>query len=145
MSRKNQNGQSHSDSLEPISENDWEDITCVTCTTIRDTCLCLDSSYSPLRDVIVWLDKRKAACCNSIPLVNRILFRLVGMKEAVKLQREVSYCNWIEENQKEIIIHNRIIFKIHSKIPPLGGRGQFYYFLNKFASFQQAVTSRLTR
>jgi sugar (pentulose or hexulose) kinase len=24
------------------------------------------------------------------------------MKEAVKLQREVSYCNWIEENQKEI-------------------------------------------
>lgn len=88
--------------LKKISENDWEDITCVTCTTIRDTCLCLDSSYSPLRDVIVWLDKRKASCCDSIPLINRILFRLVGMKEAVKLQREVSYCNWIEENQKEI-------------------------------------------
>jgi sugar (pentulose or hexulose) kinase len=88
--------------LKLLAQDEWEDITCVTCTTIRDTCLCLDSSYSPLRDVIVWLDKRKAACCKNIPLINRILFKIVGMQEAVKLQREVSYCNWIAENEKEI-------------------------------------------
>jgi sugar (pentulose or hexulose) kinase len=31
----------------------WPDIIAVTCTTIRDTCLCLDKNNAPLRDVIV--------------------------------------------------------------------------------------------
>ena len=88
--------------LAKTSKDDWKDIICVTCTTIRDTCVCLDEFYMPLRDVIVWLDKRKASCCKDIPLINRILFKLVGMQEAVQLQKEVSYCNWIEENQKDI-------------------------------------------
>lgn len=88
--------------LKMQSQEEWPDIIAVTCTTMRDSSVCLDSSYRPLRDVILWLDKRHASCCKKIPLLNRIVFKIIGMSEAVELQRKVSYCNWIAEHQKDI-------------------------------------------
>lgn len=88
--------------LKSSSKEHWEDIIAVTITTIRDTSICLDSSCNPLRDVILWLDKRKATCNKKLPLLNRIIFKVIGMSEAVQLQREVSYCNWICEHQQDI-------------------------------------------
>lgn len=44
------------------------DIAAVALTTIRDTVLCLDGGNRPLRDAILWLDKRRAQFDDPIPL-----------------------------------------------------------------------------
>ncbi|MDR1617659.1 MAG: hypothetical protein LBS06_01270, partial [Treponema sp.] len=80
----------------------WRDIIAVTCSTIRDTCLCLDKSLNPLRDVILWIDDRKARLSGSVPPVPGFLLKIVGMREGVELQRRISHCNWIAENEPEI-------------------------------------------
>lgn len=80
----------------------WEDIIAVTCTTIRDTCLCLDKDMQPVRDVIVWIDNREAQEIQYFSATSSMMFRLAGMKDAVELQRKVSACNWIAANQPEI-------------------------------------------
>lgn len=80
----------------------WRDIVAVTVTTIRDTTLCIDENGNPLRDVIVWLDKRKANCSKKISGVKMALFKAVNMTDTVELQRKTSACNWIIENEPEI-------------------------------------------
>ncbi len=80
----------------------WEDIIAVTCTTIRDTCLCLDEACRPLRNVILWLDKREAKELRGMPPVSSLMFQLARMGEAVELQRKVSACNWVAKNEPEI-------------------------------------------
>ena len=80
----------------------WDDIIAVTTTTIRDTCLCVDREGKPLRDFIVWLDKRQTEACKPIPALNAALFSLAGMKDTAELIQRVSACNWIAENEKEV-------------------------------------------
>ena len=80
----------------------WNDMIAMTLTTIRDTCVCVDKSGKPLRDIIVWLDKRECRDLPPIPAAKQLLFNLVGMKETVELQRRVSMCNWIMANEPEI-------------------------------------------
>ncbi|MDR2758074.1 MAG: FGGY-family carbohydrate kinase [Spirochaetaceae bacterium] len=80
----------------------WQDISAVTCATIRDTCLCLDRDYNPLRDVILWLDDRKAQDLAPFPALWDILIKVAGMYEGVALQRRNSASNWIAQNEKEI-------------------------------------------
>jgi sugar (pentulose or hexulose) kinase len=80
----------------------WNDIIAVTLTTIRDTCLCVDVNGKPLRDFILWLDKRRCEVKKSVPLGNSMLFSLAGMKDTVDLQRRVSACNWIMENEPDV-------------------------------------------
>jgi sugar (pentulose or hexulose) kinase len=80
----------------------WGGIIAVTCSTIRDSCLCLDGDYKPLRDVILWLDDRKAARPEPLPPPMELALKLAGMSEGVALQRRVSACNWIAENEGEL-------------------------------------------
>jgi sugar (pentulose or hexulose) kinase len=80
----------------------WQDISAVTCSTIRDTCLCLDREHNPLRDVILWLDSRKAQNLSPLPAWWDILIKMAGMYEGVTLQRRNSAGNWIAQNEKEI-------------------------------------------
>ncbi|MDL2214067.1 FGGY-family carbohydrate kinase [Clostridia bacterium OttesenSCG-928-O13] len=80
----------------------WADIIAVTCTTIRDTCLCLDEHCRPLRNVILWLDKREARELAGIPPVTSFMFQLARMGDAVQLQRKVSACNWIARHEPEV-------------------------------------------
>ncbi|MDR0314829.1 MAG: FGGY-family carbohydrate kinase [Oscillospiraceae bacterium] len=80
----------------------WNDIIAVTCTTIRDSNICLDKNCEPLRDMILWLDKRETDCDNPFPLVKKSLFKLVGMDQSALSQFRVSSCNWIRENEPGI-------------------------------------------
>ncbi len=91
-----------SKSLKEKAGERWEDIIAVTVTTIRDTTLCIDEKGTPVRDVVVWLDKRKAVCSRKIPAIHRALFKLVKMTDTINLQREISTCNWIIENEPEV-------------------------------------------
>ena len=78
------------------------DIVAVTLTAIRDTVVCLDEKQEPLRDIILWLDKRQAAWDRPFPLYKSWMFRLVGMTEATKTIYRASVCNWIRQNEPEI-------------------------------------------
>jgi sugar (pentulose or hexulose) kinase len=80
----------------------WQDVIAITCATIRDTCLCLDKDRQPLRDVILWLDDRKADNLPPLPLFTGMIFDLIGMGEGIALQRRISHCNWIAVNEPEI-------------------------------------------
>lgn len=74
----------------------------VALTTIRDTVLCLDRDNHPLRDAILWLDKRQAQFNDPIPLYNKLMFRAVGMSGAVENIYRASACNWIAQRQPEL-------------------------------------------
>jgi sugar (pentulose or hexulose) kinase len=80
----------------------WSDIIAVTVTTIRDTCVCVGKDGKPLRDAILWLDKRECMPTKPVPAVNMLLFSLIGMRDTVELQRRVSACNWIMANEPDI-------------------------------------------
>ncbi|MEG2426599.1 MAG: FGGY-family carbohydrate kinase, partial [Oscillospiraceae bacterium] len=94
----------------------------VTSTTIRDSALCVDKNGQPLRDIILWLDKREST--KSIPKSKEAAFHAVGMKEAVELQKKVAACNWIMENEpdiwaktyKFIYLSGYITFKLSGKL-----------------------------
>lgn len=80
----------------------WDDIVAVSCTCIRDTCVCLDADGNPLRDIILWLDSREAKNLNNISRVNSMLFRLVQQTQMVESMRADAACNWIIANEPEI-------------------------------------------
>jgi sugar (pentulose or hexulose) kinase len=80
----------------------WKSISAVTCTTIRDTCLCLDKQHNPLRDVILWLDDRKAEGLPPLPGFIELFLKIIRMQEGVELQRRVSACNWISTHERDI-------------------------------------------
>ena len=80
----------------------WNTIIAVTCSTIRDTCICLDRNLKPLRDVILWIDDRKTRLSSPIPPMQGFFLKIVGMREGVELQRRISHCNWIAENEPDI-------------------------------------------
>jgi len=80
----------------------WNDIVAVTITTIRDTCLCVNKEGKPLRDVIVWLDKRQAKMKKPLNPFFSLIYSLIGMTDTVHLQRKKSACNWIMENEPEV-------------------------------------------
>jgi sugar (pentulose or hexulose) kinase len=80
----------------------WRDIIAVTCATIRDTCLCLDRNYEPLRDVILWLDERKVETLSPLPVLWDIFVKMAGLRDGVDLQRRISPCNWIAQNEAEL-------------------------------------------
>ncbi len=74
----------------------------VTITTIRDTVLCLDKNCRPLRDIILWLDKRQADFDNPFPFVKKVAFKLVGMEAATEIIYRATAANWIMQHQKDI-------------------------------------------
>ena len=80
----------------------WQRAIALTVTCIRDSCVCVDRSGTPLRDVILWLDKREARGLPPIPAHNKAAFAAIGMYEAIKLQRRMSVCNWIKKNEPDL-------------------------------------------
>lgn len=77
-------------------------IVAVTLTTIRDTVLCLDENQKPLRDIILWLDKRQADWDQPFPSYKNGMFKLVGMTDATETIYRASACNWIRQKEPEI-------------------------------------------
>ncbi len=91
-----------SNGLKAQNEALWGDVASVSCTSIRDTCLCLDANGQPVRDVILWLDKREAEELENIPFVNSMMFRLAQIGEVTELIRRVSACNWIIKHEPDV-------------------------------------------
>ena len=74
----------------------------VTLTVIRDTVLCLDKDNKPLRDIILWLDKRQADFNDPFPLYKKLLFKVAGMQDATRILYQASVSNWIQQYQPDI-------------------------------------------
>ena len=73
-----------------------------TITTFRDSSVQLDKDLKPLRKCILWLDQRNAKASEKLPLLHRILFTLVGMRDTIVLNRRRTMAHWIKENEPEI-------------------------------------------
>ena len=78
------------------------DIAAMTVTTFRDSAVLLDKNNKPLRPVILWMDQRLAKAEEKLPAMHRFLFKLVGMKDTIDLNRTRTMAHWIKENEPEI-------------------------------------------
>lgn len=87
---------------EKDTQNLFSHIIAVTITCIRDTGLILDKDHKPLRNIIVWMDERRAKGDPKPPLLHKILFASVGMTETIDLLYKSAQCNWIMEEEPEL-------------------------------------------
>ncbi|MCR4723536.1 MAG: FGGY-family carbohydrate kinase [Eubacteriales bacterium] len=74
----------------------------VTLTAIRDTIVCVDKKYEPLRDAILWLDNRQTEYDRDFPLFLRLIYKITGMYKTACVQRSSSACNWIMNHESEL-------------------------------------------
>lgn len=79
----------------------WDDIIAVTCTTIRDTSVCIGHDMQPVRDAILWLDKRETKGMAPIPAANRMLFKVAGLSDYTDQIRRESASNWLIQNEPD--------------------------------------------
>ena len=77
-------------------------IIAMTVTTFRDSAVLLDKNYKPLRPVILWLDQRLAKAEEKLPAIHKFLFKLVGMKDAIELNRTRTIAHWVKENEPDL-------------------------------------------
>ena len=84
------------------ASNRLNDVIAVTITCIRDTVLILDKDRKPLRNIIVWMDERRAKGDPKPPLLHKILFASVGMTETIDLLYKNAFCNWIMEEEPQL-------------------------------------------
>ena len=93
------------DCLKTISKERKEllpDILAMTVTTFRDSAVLLDKDYRPLRPVILWLDQRLAKAEEKMPAIHKFLFKLVGMKDTVDMNRTRTMAHWVKENEPDL-------------------------------------------
>lgn len=83
-------------------DNLFNNIIAVTITCIRDTVLILDKDHKPLRNIIVWMDERRAKGLPTPPFLHKLLFASVGMTETINLLYKNAFCNWIMEEEPEL-------------------------------------------
>lgn len=81
----------------------FDRVVAVTTTVFRDSTICLDENNKPLRDMILWLDKREIESDElPIPKVKKALFSLVGARDIAETQHRQSICNYIMVREPEI-------------------------------------------
>lgn len=87
-----------------LSENTdhIKNIIAVCVTTLRDSVLCLDKEMLPLRNIILWTDKREAEFIKPFGIIRSFLFSAAGMYKTARMQYVNSACNWIMLNESEI-------------------------------------------
>ncbi len=73
----------------------------ITLTCFRDTAVLLDKEMNVIRPSVLWLDQRNAKCEKPLPLIPRILFKLVGKTETINFNRRRCVANWLQENEPE--------------------------------------------
>ena len=78
------------------------DVIAMTITVIRDTVVCLDENNNPLRDIILWLDKRTVDPNGAMPAKNMMVFKVAGMEPTAKVVYAASVGNWIMRHEPEI-------------------------------------------
>lgn len=90
--------------LKEIASNNkdiLDDIIGSTITTFRDSSIQLDSNLKPIRNCILWLDQRTSEAKERIPSLYKFLFRLIGMQDAIELNRRRTIAHWLKENEPE--------------------------------------------
>ena len=89
--------------LKKNNKESWDRIIAITTTVFRDSTICLDKEMNPLRDMILWLDKREINSDEMpIPSLKKKLFSLVGVSDMVDMQHKQSACNYIMSREPEI-------------------------------------------
>lgn len=78
------------------------DVLGITMDVFRDSVVFVDKEGKPTRPCILWLDERRAACKEKLPLGSRMLFKLVGMGPTIDLNRKRSMTVWVKENEPEV-------------------------------------------
>ena len=76
-------------------------IVAMTVSSFRDSAVLLDKNYKPVRPVILWLDQRLAKAEEKLPAIHRFLFKLVGMKDTIDMNRTRTMAHWVKENEPE--------------------------------------------
>ena len=79
----------------------WDQIIAVTCTCIRGSAVCMDREGKPVRDAIVWLDKRKTEGLPPLTAKTALLFKIAKLTETIDTLRTQMYCNWLAINEPE--------------------------------------------
>lgn len=87
--------------LKARNEDIWGDIIAVTCTCIRATAVCLNKDGKPVRDAIVWLDKREETKIPPVSMKNRAIFKAAGLTDVIETLRTHMFCNWLAVNEPE--------------------------------------------
>lgn len=77
-------------------------VTAMSVTTFRDSPVFLDEKFEQTRPMVLWLDQRQSALHKKIPLIKRILFWIVGMRETVILNMKRTPAIWVQENEKDV-------------------------------------------
>ncbi len=91
----------------------WDRIEALAVTTIRDTVVVVDKDGKPLRDVILWLDKREIKNPeNGFGPAFKTLLRMVNMYDIALGQRKTTPCNWLYQNEPETTakMHKYLLF-----------------------------------
>ena len=78
-----------------------DDIVGATITTFRDSSVQLDKDLKPIRKCILWLDQRTSEAREKLPLLHRLIFFLIGMKNTIELNRKRTVAHWLKENEPE--------------------------------------------
>lgn len=81
-------------------------------TCFRDTAVLLDENYQPVRSCILWCDQRLAKCEKPLPFFNRLLFKIVGMKETADMNRRRTMYQWLKENDQESLSKTKHYFAL---------------------------------
>ncbi len=76
-------------------------VKCISMTCFRDTSVLLDENNEVIRPAILWLDQRLAEGKRKLPLLNRFLFKVVGMTDTIEMNMKRTAANWIQENEPE--------------------------------------------
>ena len=84
------------------NKDKMDDVLGIEMAFFRDSVVCLDKDNKVLRPAILWLDERRAAGKQKLPLLHRFLFKLIGMKPTIELNLKRSMAQWIKENEPEI-------------------------------------------
>ncbi|MDO4940485.1 MAG: FGGY-family carbohydrate kinase [Erysipelotrichaceae bacterium] len=81
----------------------FDNILAITTTCFRDSTICLDENGKPLRDMILWLDKREIDEDEvPLPKFNKFLYTVAGVSDMVDTQHRQSVCNYIKSREPEI-------------------------------------------
>ncbi len=83
------------------NQNRVKDIVGLTTCCFRDSAVVLDENMNPLRNIILWLDQRKAKYDGEFGLFS-LVFRLAGMMDTAEMQFEMTPWNRLRKEEPEV-------------------------------------------
>ncbi len=88
--------------LKETEKESFDKIEGVGVTTLRNSMVNVDEDGKPLRDIIVWLDQRKAGLIYKPNKFLNLIFKLAGADTLINKTQTDGKCNWIMQNEPHI-------------------------------------------